>query len=75
MKENDWIDPLNMCNNCPFVERMSARRFVCLRHETTLGRTREKCPDIKTNHRVNTLLKIWHGLGLGKSWDDILKEL
>jgi hypothetical protein len=75
MKENDWIDPPDMCNDCPFVERMSARRFVCLRYESTLGKARRKCADVKTKNKVNTLLKIWHGLGSGLSLDDILKEI
>jgi hypothetical protein len=73
MKENDYIDPPDMCNGCHFVERMSPRRFVCLRYETTLGMARKKCTDVKNHHRVNTMLKIWHGLSLGLSWDDILK--
>jgi hypothetical protein len=73
MKKNDWIDPPDVCNGCPFVERMSARRFVCLRYETTLGAARKKCTDVKTCHRVNTMLKIWHGLGQGMAWEDILK--
>jgi hypothetical protein len=62
-----WEDPPPICNNCPFVERMSAKRFVCLRFERTMGKARKICPDVKTARRVAGMFQVYEDLGLIKN--------
>jgi hypothetical protein len=61
-----WEDPPPMCNACPFVERMSVKRFVCLRFKRTIGKARKMCPDVVMAKRVAGMFQVWEDLGIIK---------